>query len=79
MATTSFTITNSTQAPMTIGLEPEATEWEIPVDEEICIISNACENSIAINVSIADGKAHMQVWPNQSTYKIYYKGEDLFG
>lgn len=78
MAITSFTITNSTEAPIEIAHEPEGTVWEFPVGEKITIAADACENNISISTFLTNGKVYLGIWGDNSPYTVYYKGENLF-
>ncbi|WP_343307876.1 hypothetical protein AAHN97_12075 [Chitinophaga niabensis] len=75
---TSFKIFNSSDSEMEIIHEPECFIFKLPVNEEIKVETDSCEESIQLKVFIDSGKAVISILDENSLYSVFYKGENIF-
>ena len=76
--TNTFTILNSTGLEMDIIHEPECFEFTLPIDNEVTIATNACEESIQLRIGVAEGKTLISILSNKSLYEVHHQGVDVF-
>jgi hypothetical protein len=78
METTTFTIINSTGLEMDICHEPECFEFQLPKNEEVMIQVPSRKETVALRVSIENGKVYICVIDDYNFYKVFHNGVDVF-
>lgn len=75
---TSFKISNTSNSEMEIIHEPECFTFNLPINEEIIIETNACLDSIQLNITSEDDKIAISILDEKSDYKVLHNGQDVF-
>lgn len=75
---TSFKIRNSSDSEIEIIHEPECFTYNLPINEEASVKTNACLNSIQLNVTSENGKIIISILDENSYYYVLHNDQNVF-
>lgn len=74
--TTTFDFENTGKTPVTLILEPEACEFQLPPGEKVTVTIPAGSSEFFMTHSVGlSGEVMISFWPD---YEIFYNGKDVW-